>query len=310
MLIMGKLNMNRRKFVNALGLGTAHVLLSGPLHSCNSAPVSTNPLQTIKLGNSGIETTMLGFGTGVHAGNRTCFLTKQDKQKSIDLLRHGYNKGIRNFDCADTYGTHGFMAEALKNMEREKLTLTSKIWFGEGGIPEPERPNADVVVERFRKELNTDYLDLVQVHCMVDDNWTETMKPQMDILSDLKAKGIIRAHGVSVHSLDAMKDAVNCEWVDVIHVRINPYGIVMDKPEPTEVVEVIHQLHDAGKGVIGMKLVGNGKLRNDNEKIDNSLRFVLGLKSVDMMIVGFEEKQQIDNYIGRIETALGELNNG
>jgi predicted aldo/keto reductase-like oxidoreductase len=145
---------------------------------------------------------------------------------------------------------------------------------------------------------------------MVDDNWTETMKPQMDILEDLKAKGIIRAHGVSVHSLDAMKDAINSSWVDVIHVRINPYGIVMDKPDPAEVVEVIHQLHDAGKGVIGMKLVGNGKLRNDSKKIDNSLRFVLGLKSVDMMIVGFEEKEQIDNYLERIETALINLNNG
>ena len=307
---MGKLSMNRRKFVNALGVGTAHILLSSPLYSCNSAPVSTNPLQTIKLGNSGIETTMLGFGTGVHAGNRTCFLTKQDKQKSIALLQHAYEKGVRNFDCADTYGTHGFMAEALKNMEREKLTLTSKIWFRKGGIPEPERPNADIVVDRFRKELNTDYLDLVQIHCMVDDNWTETMKPQMDILENLKAKGIIRAHGVSVHSLDAMKAAINSSWVDVIHVRINPYGIVMDKPDPAEVVEVIHQLHDAGKGVIGMKLVGNGKLRNDSKKIDNSLRFVLGLKSVDMMIVGFEEKEQIDNYLERIESALINLNNG
>ena len=307
---MGKLNMNRRKFVNALGLGTAHILFSGSLYSCNTKPVSINPLQTIKLGNSGIETTMLGFGTGVHAANRTCFLTKQDKQKSIALLRHAYDSGIRNFDCADTYGTHGFMAEALKGMERDKLTLTSKIWFREGGIPEPERPDADVVIDRFRRELNTDYIDLVQIHCMVDENWTETMKSQMDILEDLKTKGIIRAHGVSVHSLDAMKAAVKCSWVDVIHVRINPYGIVMDKPEPAEVVEVIQQLHDAGKGVIGMKLVGNGKLRNDSKKIDNSLRFVLGLNNVDMIIVGFEAKEQIDNYLERMKSALIDLNEG
>ncbi len=307
---MGKLNMNRRKFVSALGIGTAHILLSNPLYSCNSAPISTNPVQPIKLGNSGIETTMLGFGTGVHATNRTCFLTKQEKQKSIDLLKYAFEKGIRNFDCADTYGTHGLIAEALAGKKREDYTLTSKIWFRKGGIPETERPDANIVVDRFRKELNTDYLDLVQIHCMVNEDWTKTMKPQMDILDDLKAKGIIRAHGVSVHSLDAMKDAINCSWVDVIHVRINPYGIVMDTPDPAEVVEVIHKLHNAGKGVIGMKLIGNGKLRNDSKKIDNSLRFVLGLKSVDMMIVGFEEKEQIDNYFARMETALSNLNEG
>lgn len=299
--------MNRRKFVGALSLGTAHVLFANPIYGCSSPISSTNPLQKVKLGNSGIETTMLGVGTGVHASNRTSFLTKQDKQKSIGLIKHAFDRGFRNFDCADTYGTHGLVAEALKDKTREEYTLTSKIWYRKGGIPEPERPDANIVVERFRKELNTDYIDLVQIHCMVDTNWTETMKKQMDILEDLKAKGIIRAHGVSVHSLDAMKDALRSPWVDVIHVRINPYGIAMDKPDPAEVVDVIHQLHKSGKGIIGMKLVGNGRLRNDSEKIDNSLRFVLGLRSVDMMIVGFEEQGQIDNYLTRVETALEEM---
>jgi aryl-alcohol dehydrogenase-like predicted oxidoreductase len=308
---MENFNMNRRKFVSALGLGTAHILLSNPLFASTPGRfASGNPVQKIKLGKSGIETSLIGIGTGVHAGNRTSFLTKQEKQKSLALIQHAYDKGIRNFDCADTYGTHEIVAEALKNKNRESYTLTTKIWVRGGGIPEPERPDANVVVDRFRKELKTDYIDLVQIHCMVDENWTVTQKKQMDILENLKAKGIIRAHGVSVHSLDAMKDAVNSPWVDVIHVRINPYGMAMDKPDPKEVVAVIQQLHKAGKGVIGMKLVGDGKLRDDSKKIDDSLRFVLGLGSVDMMIVGFEEKEQIDNYISRVEKSLVEINRG
>lgn len=304
---MEKINMNRRKFVGALAAGTAHLLFVNPVSACTRSYVSADPLQKIKLGKSGIETTLLGVGTGVHASNRTSFLTRQDKTKSLSLLKYAYELGFRNFDCADTYGTHNLVAEVLPGMKREELTLTSKIWYRNGGIPEPDRPDADVVVDRFRKEFNTDYIDLVQIHCMEEANWTETMKKQMDILDNLKSKGIIKAHGVSVHSLDAMKDAVKCPWVDVIHVRINPYGIAMDKPDPAEVVDVINQLHQAGKGVIGMKLVGNGKLRDDSEKIDHSLRFVLGLKSVDMMIIGFEENAQIDNYMGRVEKALKEL---
>jgi hypothetical protein len=101
-----------------------------------------------------------------------------------------------------------------------------------------------------------------------------------------------------------MKTAVADPWVDVIHVRINPYGIAMDKPDPAEVVEVIHQLHTSGKGVIGMKLVGNGELQNESEKIDNTLKFVLGLGSVDMMIIGFESEKQVDNYLDRTKSAL------
>jgi aryl-alcohol dehydrogenase-like predicted oxidoreductase len=298
---------NRRKFVAALSLGAAHLLFNNQLLASDKPMRSNDPSQIVRLGKSGVETSLVGIGTGVHAGNRTSFLTKQDRDYSIGVLRHSYDRGIRFFDCADSYGTHPLVAEALKKMDREKITLCSKIWVRPGGIPEPERLDADVVVDRFRKELDTDYLDMVQIHCMVEQDWTDSQKRQMDILDNLKSKGIIRAHGVSVHSLDAMKKALASPWVDVIHVRINPYGIAMDKPEPEEVVEVIRQLHDSGKGVIGMKLVGNGKYRDESQKIDDALKFVLGLGTVDMMIVGFESKDQIDNYLSRTKKTLEEL---
>ena len=301
------LNMHRRNFIRALSLGTAHMLFANPLQARSTRYLSTSPIQKVKLGKSGIETTLIGMGTGVHAGNRTAFLTRQDKQVSLALLQHAWDKGVRFFDCADSYGTHGLVAEALKKMNREEVTLSTKIWVRSGGIPEPERPDANIVVDRFRREFDTDYIDVVQLHCLVEETWTDTWKKQMDILDNLKSKGIIRAHGVSVHSLDAMKDAAKSDWVDVIHVRINPYGIAMDKPDPAEVVEVINRMHASGKGIIGMKLVGNGDYRDNSEKIDNALRFVLGLESVDMMIIGFENSGQIDNYLARTGNALEEL---
>lgn len=304
---MGKFDQNRRKFLGALSLGTAHLMFSNPLYGIPSRFLTPDPLQKITLGKSGLKTTLLGVGTGVSAANRSSYLTRQEPSKSIAVLRHAYDRGFRFFDCADSYGTHPLMAEALKGMDREKLTLTSKIWTRKGGIPEPERPDANIVVDRFRKELNTDYIDLVQIHCLVDSDWTNSMKKQMDILENLKVKGIIRAHGVSVHSLDAMKACVADPWVDVLHARINPYGIAMDKPDPAEVVDVIHQMHASGKGVIGMKLVGNGDLRNESEKIDHSLSFVLGLGSVDMLIVGFETEAQVDNYMERVDSALKKI---
>ena len=302
---MDKIKFSRRDFLSALSLGTGYLMFGRALTACSR--VSTDPFQLVKLGNSGLRTTLLGIGTGVKANMRSSFMTRQDKAKSLALLRHAYDAGIRLFDLADTYGTHPLMAEALEHIPREEITMTSKIWFREGGIPDPERPDADVVVERFLKELRTDYLDLVQIHGMVADDWTDGFKRQMDILDELKSKGIIRAHGVSVHSTPAMKAALASPWVDVLHARINPYGIAMDQPEPEEVVSLIHKFHDAGKGVIGMKLVGNGQLRDDSEKIDNSLRFALGLGSVDNIIVGFEEPGQIDNYVQRMKDALTQM---
>ena len=305
---MEKKKFNRRDFLTSLSLATGYLMFSNPLTATTSSRSSTDPFQLVKLGRSGLETTLIGMGTGIYASSRSSFLTRQGKDKSVLLIRHAYDSGLRFFDCADTYGTHPIMAETLKSIPREEITLTTKIWAREDdGIPEPERPDANVVIDRFRQELNTDYLDLVQLHCMVDGNWTEGLKRQMDILEDLKSKGIIRAHGVSVHTLEAMKAALVSPWVDVIHVRINPYGIAMDKPEPGEVVSVIHQLHNSGKGVIGMKLVGNGDFRDDSDKIDNSLRFVLGLGSVDMIIVGFQDQAEIDNYSQRVINALTQI---
>jgi aryl-alcohol dehydrogenase-like predicted oxidoreductase len=299
----------RREFVSALSLGTGYLVFGNPLTGFGTGR-SADPFQLVRLGDSGLETTLLGIGTGFHGNYRSSALTRQDRTKALGVLQHAYDVGIRFFDAADSYGTHGLMQEALETIPREDVTITSKIWTREGGIPEPERPAADIVVDRFRKELNTDYIDLVQLHCMVAPNWTEIEQRQMDTLSNLKARGVIKAHGVSVHSWEAMKAAVKSPWVDVLHARINPYGIAMDKPEPQEVIALIHQLHDSGKGVIGMKLVGGGDYPQNDEKIDTALRFVLGLGSVDMIIVGFEHTEQIDDYAGRVQQTLTQMRPG
>jgi aryl-alcohol dehydrogenase-like predicted oxidoreductase len=302
---MGKKNLTRRQFVTTtVTAGAGTFLLANSSFDAGAStkkPVSA-AFQPVKLGKSGIKTSLLGMGTGFSGYNRSSNITRAGVAEN--LIRQAYEKGVRFFDCADSYGTHPYAASALKGFPRDSYTLSSKMWVGQGGIPEPDRPGADVVVDRFRKELNTDYIDLVQIHCMTDALWTDKQKEQMDKLETLKAKNIIRAHGVSVHSLEAMEACVNNPWIDVVHVRINPFGEAMDKKDPKEIVTVIGKLHAAGKGVIGMKLIGNGKFRGDSDKIDESLRFVLGLGTVDSIIIGFELPEQIDNYIGRVEAAL------
>jgi aryl-alcohol dehydrogenase-like predicted oxidoreductase len=298
---MSKRNLTRRQFVTTtVTAGAGSILLGKTVLAfpVKSAGMSEDPFRIVTLGKTGIKTTLLGMGTGFSGYNRSSNITRAGVAET--LIRQAYEKGIRFFDCADSYGTHPFTAAALKGIPRDSYALGSKMWVGPGGIPESERPNADVVIDRFRKELKTDYLDLVQIHCMTDSKWTDKQKKQMDILENLKVKQIIRGHGVSVHSLEAMEACVDHPWIDVVHVRVNPYGDAMDKSDPAKVIPVIEKLHKAGKGVIGMKLIGNGNFKNDSEKIDASLKYVLGLGTVNMIIIGFELPEQIDNYIGRI----------
>jgi aryl-alcohol dehydrogenase-like predicted oxidoreductase len=297
---MGRTKLTRRQFVSTLTAGAGTVLLGKASLSSPSSEsaVYSDSLKIVSLGKSGLKTTLLGMGTGFSGYNRSSNITRSGVAESV--IRQAYEKGIRFFDCADSYGTHTYAASALKSFPRESYTLSTKIWVGQGGLPEPERPNADIVVDRFRKELNTDYLDLIQIHCMTDAGWTDKEKKQMDILENLKAKKIIHAHGVSVHSLQAMEACIGNPWIDIVHVRINSFGEAMDKNDPADVTPVIEKLHREGKGIIGMKLIGAGKFKNDPDKIDKSLRFVLGLGTVDIIIIGFELPEQIDNYIARI----------
>jgi aryl-alcohol dehydrogenase-like predicted oxidoreductase len=301
---MGKKDLTRRQFIVTVSAGAGTVLFGTAASSMLSFRTadSFDPFQIVTLGRTGIKTTMLGMGTGFNGGNRSSNITRAGTAETV--IRSAFDKGIRYFDCADSYGTHPFTAKALKDIERGKYTLGTKIWISPGTIPESERPDADIVVDRFRKELNTDYLDIVQLHCMMSAEWTNEQKKQMDILETLKSKGIIRAHGVSVHTFEALEAASESPWVDVIHVRINAFGAAMDSKDPARITPLIEKMHESGKGIIGMKLVGGGNFMNDSDKIDQSLRFVLGLKTVDMIIIGFEHPEQIDNYAGRIESAL------
>jgi len=297
---MGKKNLTRRQFMTAVTAGAGTVLLGNVIYALPTEKRAkmADPFQTVTLGKTGIKTTLLGMGTGFSGYNRSSNITRAGVAES--LIRSAYEKGIRYFDCADSYGTHPFTKAALKGIPRENYTLGTKMWVTQGGIPDQDKADAPVVIDRFRKELNTDYLDLVQLHCMTAGTWTDDQKRFIDGLENLKAKKIIRAHGVSVHTFDALEKAAESQWVDVIHVRINPYGESMDKKDASLIVPVIEKLHRSGKGIIGMKLIGNGKFRNDPEKIDASLKFVLGLGTVDMIIVGFELPEQIDNYIERV----------
>lgn len=296
--------LTRRQFVGKVSYGAGFLIavpaMNPVLASQTKMPVGA--FQTVTLGRTGIKTTLLGMGTGFNGGNRSSAITRAGNAEA--MIRYAFDRGIRFFDCADTYGTHTYAMKALKGIPRDKYTLSSKIWMSRGGIPEPERPDADVVVDRFRKELNTDYLDVVQIHCMTSGKWTEEQKRQMEILENLKSKHIIRAHGVSVHSLQALEAAASSSWVDVVHVRINPFGASMDSNNPDDVIPLIQKLHESGKGIIGMKLIGNGSFSSDTDKIDQSVKYVLELGTVDMVIVGFEKPEQIDNYVMRIDNAF------
>jgi len=294
------MEMKRREFLTRSIAGMGGLLLGpGCIIAAEQKTVMSDPYERVPLGKTNIKVSRVGFGTGMRGGGRQSNQTRLGKETFEGLLQASYERGVRLFDAADLYGTHPYLAGALKKMPRKDYAIVSKIWWRRGGIPEQQRPDADVVIERFLKELDTDYIDLILLHCVVSEKWPEELGTQMNILDKLKKKGLIRAHGVSCHSLEALKACVKESWVDSVHARINAYGTKMDGP-PEKVAPVLKDLHEAGKGVVGMKLIGEGSFRNSDEKRDESVRYVLGLGCVDTMVVGFEKIEEVDDFAARV----------
>jgi aryl-alcohol dehydrogenase-like predicted oxidoreductase len=294
------MKIQRREFIKKSALAAGGILAGAQFGTAESAAQKTfDPFALVPLGKTDLKFSRVCMGTGSHGYNRQSNQTRKGRAAFQKLLRDAHERGVRTFDLADLYGSHTYLPPALDGIPREKYNLISKIWWNWGGIPEPERPAADVVVARFLKELKTDYIDLLLLHCVMDANWPEQLRSQMELLSKLKAQGKIRALGVSCHSIAALEAAAAEPWVESVHTRINPYGMSMDG-SPETVVPVLKKLHAAGKGVIGMKLIGEGRLRNDDARRDESVKFALGLGCVDILNVGFEKIEEVDDFAARV----------
>jgi aryl-alcohol dehydrogenase-like predicted oxidoreductase len=260
-----------------------------------------NPYEMVPLGKTGLKVSRVCIGTGMRGGSRASNQTRLGRETFQTLLQSAYERGVRMFDLADLYGTHPYLIPALKGIPRKDFTIATKIWWNKGGIPDAERPDADVVIARFLKEIQTDYIDLVLLHCVTSGKWPEELRKQMDILSKLKEKGQIRALGVSCHSLAALEAAAAEPWVESVHARINHTGASMDG-KPELVVPVLKKIRDAGKGVVGMKLIGEGLYRNSDELRNAAIKFVLGLGCVDVLNVGFESIAEVDDFAMRVRS--------
>jgi len=293
------ITMNRRRFLTAVG--AAVIAPRRPAWAqVPAVPPATAPAQAprlrvcdlVELGRTGIRASRLAIGTGTRAGREQRELGEQGL---IRLLRHALDQGVQWWDTADLYKTQTLMRAALREIPRDRVTITSKTSARDAaGI------KADI--ERFRRELGTDYIDILLLHCLTDGDWPDKMRPAMEALSQARAAGHVRAVGCSCHTFEALTAAMNEPWVEVNLARFNPFARVMDVAKPEEVPRVagvLAEMHRRGKVVYGMKILGEGALQGDD--IDRSLRFALAQPWLSGFTIGFSSPAQIDDIARRVE---------
>jgi aryl-alcohol dehydrogenase-like predicted oxidoreductase len=257
----------------------------------------------VTLGSTGIKTTRLAQGTGWNGGGRSSAHSRLGEKVFTELVRHSIDEGIAFIDTADLYGSQPYVGTALKGVPQDKYIVMSKIWPRKEYWNSPSG-GAKEEVDRFRKELNRDVLDICLIHCMMDANWPKEYERIRDELSELKQKGVVRAVGVSCHDHEALKVAAAHPWTDVVLARINNVGkgAQMDLP-PAEVAPVLKQARANGKVVFGMKLFGAGALTKPEQK-DASLKYVFQNQLVDAVTIGMMQPKEVDDTIQRVTKAL------
>jgi predicted aldo/keto reductase-like oxidoreductase len=304
---MKRHDISRRQFIQTSVTAAGAALLSPWVltRTATGQTIKRTAVDQVMLGKTGIKLSRLGIGTGVNGGRDQVAL---GKETFIKLVRYAYDRGITYIDAAQSYRTFDWIGDAIKGLPREKLFIQSKV---------PGQA-ADVLatIDRHRKTFNTDYIDSLLIHCMIKNGWTDELKRVMDGFNEAKQKKWIRAKGVSCHTLPALRDATVSDWTEVHLVRVNPQGKYTDSEAPTwgdevandiaPVMREIKTMHEKGRGVIGMKIVGNGlfKAPADREK---SIRSAMACKDIDAVVIGFKTTQEIDEAIERINRALAEV---
>jgi aryl-alcohol dehydrogenase-like predicted oxidoreductase len=294
----------RRQFIERTAAIAGGVLLS-PL--IGRAAGKKTAVDQVPLGKTGLKLSRLGMGCGTSSGRVQQRLGQEGFNR---LVRYAYDQGITYFDIARSYQTHGMLGEAIKGLPREKLFIQTKM----GGTPD----NPLEEIDRYRKTYGVDYIDSLLVHCTITPDWDDQRKRIMDAMQEAKDKKMIRAHGVSCHSLPALTRAAELDWVDVHLVRVNPQGACMDTADTKSynaesnaahvapVMEQIKRLHEKGRGIIGMKIIGEGRFTKPEDR-EKSIRFAMQSGLLDSVTIGFKSTEEIDEAIKRINSALAEV---
>ncbi|MGD0259737.1 MAG: aldo/keto reductase [Verrucomicrobiota bacterium] len=296
-------HLSRRQFLERSAGAAGALLLTSCSWFGSQAAARRTAVDQVTLGKTGLKLSRLGFGTGSNSGNVQYALGRETFNK---LIRYAYDQGITYFDCAQAYKTFEWIGGAIKGLPREKLFLQSKV---------PGKPDEVLAaIDHHRKVFDTDYVDSLLIHCMVKDRWTDEWKRIMDAFDEAKEKKWIRAKGVSCHSLPALRAATASNWTEVHLVRVNPQANHIDGMEETwdkpghdlaPVLAELRTMRAKGRGVIGMKIIGNGEFTQPEDR-EKSIRFAMSRPELDAIVIGFKSTAEIDEAIKRTNQALAE----
>jgi len=222
----------------------------------------------VTLGKTGLKISRLGFG-GIP-------IQRIDAAGTCELIKHLLDAGINYIDTARAYTvSEAFLGEALEGVRSQFILATKSM----ARTKEAMAADIDVSLQTLR----TDYIDLYQVHNPSPADLDKVIAPggALEALMEAKAAGKIGHIGITLHSADLFKRAVDFDWVETI---MFPYNIVETQGE-----ELIRTCAERNIGFIAMKPLAGGAIEN----AELALRFIAANDAVSVVIPGMAEPQEV-----------------
>lgn len=287
----------RRNFLKA---GVA----AGALASVETLNLRAEPetaTSWVTLGKSDLKVTRLALGTGTFSGKTQQALGQKEFTR---VVRHAYDRGIRFFETAESYGaSQQMLGVALKGLPRENYRLMTKVTTWPAGNPMAK-------LDELRRNCDTEYYDIMLLHWQHTADWPESSARWQDAILEAQEKKTVLSHGASVHGLPALAQVPDNKWLQIAMIRMNHKGVRMDTPvadarELGNVPEVVQRVKAAksnGLGVISMKLAGEGTFNHEDRQ--KAMRFAFRHAGVDAVTVGFKAPSEVDEAIENLNAAL------
>lgn len=205
-------------------------------------------MKYMELGKSGMQISKMGLGTWAIGGGPAW--KDLDEQICIDTIVKAVESGINLIDTAPGYNfgnSEIIVGKALKNVDREKVTLMTKcgiVWNRTGSLfnkvgdrqlyknlsPESIREE----VEESLRRLQTDYIDIYMTHWQSVEPFFTPISETMDVLNELKAEGKIKAIGAANVDVNHIKEYVKYGDLDIVQGKYS----VLDRAVEEDLVPV------------------------------------------------------------------------
>lgn len=249
-------------------------------------------MEKVALGNTCLKVSRIGMGVMPIGPNQLSL----PLEEGAAIVKYALEKGIDFLDTAQYYHTYSYIREAMKDSSFEPVISSKSL--------APDYSGMMKAIEEARAGLDMDIIDIFLLHEIRSGDFEKRLGA-WEALNDAKAKGLIKAIGISTHNIDVTDEISTQKECDVVFPLINYAGLGIRKGseagDAQEMLSAIEKCKTAGKGIYAMKVFGGGNLTVNYQK---ALDFICSKNCIDSIMIGFGSCSDIDDIIRYMEGTM------